>query len=71
MFAIVWMYWRWWPNRQHQKRVGDVRALRRLLSYHIDDLEDVMTALREHMAKTVSKPLTPFADVKTLCIFAV
>lgn len=59
LFGIVWMYWRWWPNKQHSRRVGDMRAMRRLLSYHIDDLEDVMTALREHMAHGVSEQHLP------------
>lgn len=30
-----------------RRRIDDVRALHDLLSYHIDDLEDVMAALRE------------------------
>lgn len=42
-------------RRQHARRVGNVRALRRLLSYHIDDLEDVMLGLREHMVKIASE----------------
>ncbi|KAK9795558.1 hypothetical protein WJX73_008157 [Symbiochloris irregularis] len=55
IFALLWAYWRLWPNRQHRRRVGELRALRRLLSYHMDDLEDVVEALRRHMHHTAHR----------------
>lgn len=45
-FAVVFGYWRFWPNRRHEKRVLDLKALRDLLLYHVDDLEDIMAALK-------------------------
>ncbi len=46
MFGAVYGYWRFWPNRRHEKRVLDLKALRDLLLYHVDDLEDIMAALK-------------------------
>ncbi|CAL8471666.1 g11208 [Coccomyxa elongata] len=46
MFGAVYAYWRFWPNRRHEKRVLDLKALRDLLLYHVDDLEDIMAALK-------------------------
>ena len=45
-FAGIYTYWRFWPNSRMRRRVTDVRALHDLLVHHIDDLEDVMAALR-------------------------
>eukprot|EP00884_Botryococcus_braunii_P019556 jgi/Botrbrau1/6284/Bobra.0129s0029.1 len=47
LFMIMWAYWRYWPNYQHQQRVTDMRALRDLLLNHLDDLEDILEAVRE------------------------
>ena len=41
------MYWRFYPNSRAQHRINDVRALHDLLSHHIDDLEDIMAALKD------------------------
>ena len=42
-----YMYWRFYPNARAQHRINDVRALHDLLSHHIDDLEDIMAALKD------------------------
>lgn len=42
-------YWRFYPNSRSQRRINDVKALHDLLSHHIDDLEDVMAALKDTM----------------------
>jgi hypothetical protein len=44
--ASIFAYWQYYPNRKHQKRVSDMRALRDLLLYHVDDLEEIMAALQ-------------------------
>lgn len=47
LFGALFGYWRYWPNRRHQRRVRDMTALRDLLAFHIDDLEDILHALNE------------------------
>ena len=42
-----YIYWRFYPNSKAQHRINDVRALHDLLSHHIDDLEDIMAALKD------------------------
>lgn len=60
MFGAVYAYWRYWPNRRHEKRVLDLKALRDLLLYHVDDLEDIMAALKSrHDADLSAAPLSP------------
>lgn len=60
MFGAVYAYWRYWPNRRHEKRVLDLKALRDLLLYHVDDLEDIMAALKSrHDADLRAVPLSP------------
>lgn len=44
-FAVVYGYWRWWPNRRYRRRVKDMAAMRDLLVHHVDDLEDIMDKL--------------------------
>lgn len=73
MFGAVYAYWRYWPNRRHEKRVLDLKALRDLLLYHVDDLEDIMAALKSRHDADLSaaKSLSPLASPKiihaTLC----
>ena len=44
-FALVYGYWRWWPNRRHRRRVKDMAAIRDLLVHHMDDLDEIMDKL--------------------------
>lgn len=41
------MYWKYFPHKQAQQRINDVRALHDMLSNRLDDLEDVMVRLRD------------------------
>ena len=45
-FLGVYGYWRFWPNRRHQRRVRDMTALRDLLVHHADDLDEILAKLR-------------------------
>ena len=47
LFGGVYLYWRFAPNRRYKERVSDLKALRDLLMYHFDDLEDILAALKE------------------------
>ena len=44
-FAIVYGYYRYWPNRRHKRRVKDMAAMRDLLVHHMDDMDDIMDKL--------------------------
>ncbi len=59
MFGAVYAYWRFWPNRRHEKRVLDLKALRDLLLYHVDDLEDIMAALKQRHDADLGVLLAP------------
>ena len=47
LFAVIYSYWRYFPHTKHQRRVADLKALRDLLLYHVDDLEDILEALQK------------------------
>ena len=47
LFAAIYSYWRFFPHTRHQRRVADMKALRDLLLYHVDDLEDILEALQK------------------------
>ncbi|CAL5223414.1 g5926 [Coccomyxa viridis] len=47
LFAGIYVYWKYYPHTRHQRRVNDLKALRDLLLYHVDDLEDILAALQE------------------------
>ena len=47
LFAVIYSYWRYFPHTKHQRRVTDLKALRDLLLYHVDDLEDILEALQK------------------------
>ena len=47
LFAAIYSYWRYFPHTRHQRRVADMKALRDLLLYHVDDLEDILEALQK------------------------
>ena len=47
LFAAIYAYWRYYPHTRHQRRVNDLKALRDLLLYHVDDLEDILEALQK------------------------
>ena len=47
LFAGIYAYWKYYPHTRHQRRVNDLKALRDLLLYHVDDLEDILVALQE------------------------
>ena len=47
LFAAIYAYWRYFPHTRHQRRVNDLKALRDLLLYHVDDLEDILEALQK------------------------
>ena len=50
-FLGVYGYWRFWPNRRHQRRVRDMTALRDLLVHHADDLDEILAKLRNKSGK--------------------
>ena len=47
-------YWKFFPNSRAQRRINDVRALHDLLTRHMDDLEDVMQAMRDNFGSQAS-----------------
>ena len=47
LFAGIYVYWKYYPHTRHQRRVNDLKALRDLLLYHVDDMEDILAALQE------------------------
>ena len=47
LFAAIYSYWRFFPHTRHQRRVADMKALRDLLLYHVDNLEDILEALQK------------------------
>ena len=47
LFAAIYSYWKYFPHTKHQRRVADLKALRDLLLYHVDDLEDILEALQK------------------------
>ena len=62
-------YWRFYPNARAQHRINDVKALHRLLAHHIDDLEDIMAAVKDkysldrHRGKSQKLGKEEFAQV--------
>ena len=57
LFAAIYSYWRYFPHTRHQRRVSDLKALRDLLLYHVDDLEDILEALQKRPELTAGEPL--------------
>ena len=62
LFAAIYSYWRYFPHTRHQRRVADMKALRDLLLYHVDDLEDILEALQKR------PELDPGDLSKILCV---
>ncbi len=60
-FLGVYGYWRFWPNRRHQRRVRDMTALRDLLVHHADDLDEILAKLRNKSGAGL--------PLELLCIF--
>jgi hypothetical protein len=58
LFASVYVYWRLKPFSAHKKRVSDMKALRDLVLYNADDLEDVLAALSERATCAIPSALT-------------
>jgi hypothetical protein len=58
LFASVYVYWRLKPFSAHKKRVSDMKALRDLVLYNADDLEDVLAALSERATCAIPSDLT-------------
>ena len=55
LFAAIYAYWKFFPHTRHQRRVDDLKALRDLLLYHVDDLEDILEALQKRPEVTAGR----------------
>ena len=71
LFAAIYAYWKYFPHTRHQRRVNDLKALRDLLLYHVDDLEDILEALqkRPELAAGRSSPHGGFLHRKARLCF--
>ena len=58
LFAGIYVYWKYYPHTRHQRRVNDLKALRDLLLYHVDDLEDILAALQERPEVTAGSSIS-------------
>ena len=79
LFAVIYSYWRYFPHTKHQRRVADLKALRDLLLYHVDDLEDILEALQKNtelgpgslrflsLSRKISSSLDSLAEVQSAC----
>ncbi|KAL4424906.1 hypothetical protein ABPG77_002129, partial [Micractinium sp. CCAP 211/92] len=44
---LMWVYYKFGPKRRYRARLRDMRSLRDLLIYHLDDMDDVMEQVKE------------------------
>ena len=54
--TAVTLGWRRWPRAAAAARAADMQALRELLVFHLDEMDDVLAAVR--VAATADTPLT-------------
>jgi hypothetical protein len=40
--ASMWLYYKVGPKRRYRARLRDMRSLRDLLIFHLDDLDDII-----------------------------
>jgi magnesium transporter len=45
--ALMYGYWKIGPKRRYKARMRDMRSLRDLLIFHLDDLDDIMDTVKE------------------------
>jgi magnesium transporter len=45
--SIFYLYYRFGPKRRYQARLRDSRSLRDLLMFHLEDLDDILLAVKE------------------------
>lgn len=45
--SIFYLYYRFGPKRRYQARLRDTRSLRDLLMFHLEDLDDILLAVKE------------------------
>eukprot|EP01026_Neomeris_dumetosa_P045871 TRINITY_DN3892_c1_g3_i1.p1 TRINITY_DN3892_c1_g3~~TRINITY_DN3892_c1_g3_i1.p1 ORF type:complete len:581 (-),score=44.19 TRINITY_DN3892_c1_g3_i1:330-2072(-) len=53
--TVLFFYYRFWPRRFHKQRVQDMNALRDILVNHVDNLDEITTAVRRNYSKTMTK----------------
>ena len=53
--GTMWLYYRWGPRRRYQARLRDMRSLRDLLVFHMDELDDILEAVKHQSQAMVSK----------------
>eukprot|EP00210_Caulerpa_lentillifera_P004414 g4211.t1 len=46
-YIVFYGYYRYWPERKHQQRLTDMKALKDILSHHIDGIDDLLSVLHE------------------------
>jgi hypothetical protein len=59
----IWGYFKFGPKRRYQARLRDMRSLRDLLYFHMDYLEEVLEAVREHVGVTGTVSRKEFGKV--------
>lgn len=63
-FAMVYGYYRYWPNRRHKRRVKDMAAMRDLLVHHMDDLDEIMDKLHIRAGNPMPLSVVGLACIK-------
>jgi hypothetical protein len=53
--GLIYTYWKIGPKRKYTARLQDMRSLRDLLSYHMDDLDAIIEAVRAKGSLTKSE----------------
>ena len=62
--SLVYLYYKFGPKRRYAARLRDMRSLRDLLSYHMDDLDAIIDAVRVKGSLTKRE----FTDVVTAAV---
>jgi hypothetical protein len=57
IFGVLVAYYQLWPMRNAKRRVNDMSALQDILMYHVDEIGDVVSAMR-HAYRTCATPLS-------------
>lgn len=56
LFSGMVAYYQLWPMRNAKRRVNDMSALQDMLMHHVDEIGDVVTAMRRAYRTCASHP---------------